>query len=180
MGDPLAYLLQMELEPEYRNLVLAAYQGADQISWFQHALALPMPTPRSPEEAAVEACIAHYRGEDPRVLVSIALSRITERKKAMESNERTAKRWQAGVLIGFILGPVLTVLVAFLLSALMGCGVNPAEGQFGPVAVVAEEDSCRVRVRGHGPDGVQRTVRWEMRPCEGKDHEVEIFGREWW
>ena len=43
--------------------------------------------------------------------------------------------------------PIL--ILAFLLLA--GCGINPVEGDYGPVRWVPEQDTCRVKVRY--PDG---------------------------
>lgn len=68
-------------------------------------------------------------------------------------------------------------LGCLVLGALAGC---ITDGDFGAVAVVPVQDSCRVKVREHGLDSVQNVVRWEMWPCEGEGHDVEVFGRRWW
>ena len=67
--------------------------------------------------------------------------------------------------------PLHVSALAMLLGA---CGFNPTEGDFGPVEVVPEVDSCRVKVRPS--PGV---VRYEWQPCDGPGHDVKFFGRGW-
>jgi hypothetical protein len=67
------------------------------------------------------------------------------------------------------LRPLLFVLVL----ALAGCGFNPMEGDFGPIEWVPEQKTCREKVRY--PDG---RVNYEMRPCDGAGHDLEVLG-EW-
>jgi hypothetical protein len=65
-------------------------------------------------------------------------------------------------------------LVGALALILAGCGFNPMEGDYGPVEWVPEREYCREKVRY--PDG---RVNYEMRPCDGKDHDVKFLGRRW-
>jgi hypothetical protein len=105
------------------------------------------------------------------------------------------EKWENGMLWLFGIGvphSVLTFLVWLTSSAweafrrvflgclvvssliLAGCGINPAEGEFGPVEVVPEQDTCWVKVRY--PAG---NINYEPRLCAGGGHDVEIFGRRW-
>jgi hypothetical protein len=61
--------------------------------------------------------------------------------------------------------------ISIILLALTGCGFNPMEGDFGPIEWVPEKKECRTKVRY--PDG---RVNYEMRPCDGGGHDLEVFG----
>lgn len=69
-----------------------------------------------------------------------------------------------------ILGFAIAALI--LVSMTTSCGFNPMEGDYGPVEWVPEKDSCWTKVRH--PDS---RVNYEMRPCDGKDHDIEVFDR---
>ena len=74
-------------------------------------------------------------------------------------------------------GPMnpLTLLAALLLA---GC-INPLEGDYGPVEVVPEKDSCQMEVWDFDVATEEYSMRLETRPCEGKGHDIRIFGRRW-
>lgn len=77
---------------------------------------------------------------------------------------------------------LLLVAALWLSTALLfgGCGFNPTEGEYGPVRVVPEQDSCLVRVEHWDPDGSLARTNWEMQMCDVEGHDVEVFGRRWW
>lgn len=95
----------------------------------------------------------------------------------------TAYLWTAAVVAA--IGLVVAALVyawkacraAFLGCLVLGalsltaCGVNPMEGEYGPVAWVPEQDSCWV-TRRVSPTR-QETVRGL---CDGRGHDLEVMG----
>jgi hypothetical protein len=62
-------------------------------------------------------------------------------------------------------------LLPVLVLSFTACGFNPVEGDFGPIEWVPEQKECKVKVKY--PDG---RVNYEMRPCEGGGHDLEVFG----
>jgi hypothetical protein len=66
------------------------------------------------------------------------------------------------------------ILLAIPLLLLVGCGLNPMEGDFGIVAVVPEEKTCMDKVRHE--DG---RVNYQPRKCNAGGHDLEFLGRRW-
>lgn len=66
------------------------------------------------------------------------------------------------------------ILLAIPLLLLVGCGINPMEGDFGIVAVVPEEKECWVSKR------VSPTRQVVVKgKCDSEGHDVEFAGRRW-